>query len=164
MKINILKSVCLAVVVSLLFAACTTDAKRNEAGDVEEAKDIDVVNLRDGDCFIDPSDFGSEEDVEVYELTVKPCDETHSSQVYHVYDVQSNEYPGTDVIFAEADEKCLDEFEKEIGSTYEESALDFTYMYPLENSWDLDKGKEVLCYVFMVDGSELNQDVLGSGL
>jgi hypothetical protein len=114
---------------------------RDEAGAVTAEVETDAFALTTGDCILDPG----EEDI--YELTVIPCAQEHDWEAFAVTELPDGDFPGDQAVGQTADTFCLEEFERFVGLTYEDSELDFFSMYPSGQSWLWKADREVLCLV-----------------
>lgn len=123
--------------VLLLFAACTAN----------------VFDLSVGDCFTDPGS-GTVEDVEIVD-----CSEAHSFEVFANLMVPEDVELG-DVEFFALD-RCYDEFEPYVGIAYEDSAYEFSWLEPTQESWTERNDRTVNCLLF--EDSESTGSARGSG-
>jgi hypothetical protein len=92
------------------------------------------------------------------------CNDPHEAEVYAklVYPDQTA-YPGKDDFESWAEPLCYGRFRSYTGIGYEDSNLDFGYLYPGTQGW-ADGDQEVICYVFDPDGDDLTSPVdTGSG-
>jgi hypothetical protein len=154
-----LRSLVLCTVVPLALSSFgCAPAERAETGEIESAGAVDAFALRVGDCFDDQS--GSE----VLDVPGVPCSEPHDNEIYAVFDLQGNEWPGKDVVSSLAEEGCFERFEAAIGASYEESVLVFWPLIPTEGSWRGRKDREVLCAAYHMDLEKLTGSVLASGM
>lgn len=115
--------------------------------DIEGAVMTPVIDLALGDClpYVESGD-----DIP-YEVPVVPCDLPHTEEVYLVYDIASDEYPGEDEVIAQADERCLAEFETFVGIAYADSEYDFYYYYPTSSTWTSQNDRAITCIVYSYD-------------
>lgn len=139
-------------VATLALSGCSllggNDPERDEdSGEITEASDSDVFALRVGDC-LDSAALG---DV-VETVPVVPCDEPHDSEVFASTQLADGDYPGDEAVATQADEYCYAQFSQFVGMSYEDSALDFLPMYPLQEGWEQLDDREVLCLVVDLDG------------
>jgi hypothetical protein len=111
------------------------------------AGEVDVFDLRVGDCLADSAPRG----VEVSSVQSVPCSEPHSEEIYAVVTLPEGEFPGTEAMDAQANELCVAEFESFVGLPYEESVLYLTYLTPTRESWS-EGDREVVCSVYDPDG------------
>lgn len=119
------------------------EPERGDDGEVTEVTEgVSVLHLQQGDCT---SQFGESE---VAELDLIPCDEPHSNEIYHGYDLPEGDYPGADDVNAQAVEECKTSFETFIGTSYDASELEVNYLVPTQDSWDTDDDRTVLCFVY----------------
>ncbi len=122
--------------VALMLAGCA-----GADGDAAEPRG-DVFSLEVGDC-LGEAELGAEID----SVEVLPCDEPHASEIYASIILGDPEFPGIAAITAEADERCLAEFEAFTGGPWADSAYDFTYLHPTEGSW-ANGDREILCQIY----------------
>jgi hypothetical protein len=159
--------VVIGVLFVLVFAAVALlavlgQAERDEEGAISDAGDLGVLALRVGDCFDEPSAPSTGEVVEVFTVDAKPCSEPHDSEVFHTYELTADELPSDDAVTSEAGERCMETFESYVGSTYEESELDFSFLWPTSDSWDAGE-RTVMCSLRTMNGSKLEGSAAGSG-
>jgi hypothetical protein len=130
------------LVACLLLAACGTDEpSRDASGAVEEAGDVRVDRVRVGDCFDDQDD----ESVET--LPVVPCAEAHDNEIYEVFDLTGESWPGLEEVQQRAAEGCLGPFADYVGVSLAESSLDAFPITPSEASWTDHDDRQVLCVI-----------------
>lgn len=139
------------------FMPSSAPSRDAATGEVTEKQDnADVFAIRVGDC-VDTNSAGSQ----ISSLPVVPCGESHSDEAFYAYNVEAGDFPGEDVVNAEGMNKCLPEFEAFVGSSYEESTLDFWPMTPTEGSW-AQGDREVVCFVYDTAGDTVGS-LKGSG-
>jgi hypothetical protein len=148
----------LACATALSLAGCSlldqafggdSTARDDDSQVIEQNDAADVFSIRVGDCLNDSSVSD-----EVTEIPLVPCSEPHDSQVYASIILPGDAFPGVDVVIAEADDACLDEFERFVGIRYVDSIYDFSYYFPTERSWA--KGdREILCVIYDPAGEKL---------
>lgn len=134
----------LAVALGVLAGGCSEGPERDaETGELVEATEVDVFELRVGDCL-----HGFTSDSEISTVTAVPCSEEHTDEVVAAVDVSSGgeAYPGAEAIQEQADEACHAEFEEFVGISWDESQLDYGYLAPTEESWD-EGDREILCTI-----------------
>lgn len=118
-----------------------------------------VMALEVGQCV---DDFGSGTGSEVAEVPTVDCAQPHTYEVFATFDIEGDEYPGLDQVETLAGEGCYQRFEDYVGLAYESSALDINYLYPLEDEWNEAGDREVVCFLFNLDGSPLTGSAEGS--
>lgn len=95
-----------------------------------------VTNLSVGDCFDAAYTYESQE---VSTVPIVECSEEHIAEVYLVSTIVGvSSYDGN-AILAEAQERCIEEFEAYVGADYWDpivSGLDFQVLYPQEAGWN----------------------------
>jgi hypothetical protein len=150
-------SLALAILSAMLAVGCT--AERDASGEIQSAGSLDAFQMRAGDCF-DDSFFDAGE---ISDVPGVPCSEPHDNEVYALFDIQGNVFPGDDNVEELADAGCLDRFEAAIGMSYQESVIDYTTMYPSQGSWDERGDREVICVAYHMELEKLEGTVIGSG-
>jgi hypothetical protein len=146
-------------VIAIIGAGCgATEPARGPDGQVLDAGEVAVGQLRAGDCFEDPSASTAS----VSRLLVMPCDDPHDSEIYFVYDVSGDDYPGAPALDEESDRRCAVEFESFVGTDRAESELEFFALIPTRESWEGDD-RTVLCALFARDLQPLTGSMGGSG-
>ncbi|UFU02600.1 septum formation family protein [Ruania suaedae] len=102
---------------------------------------------------------------EITEINTVDCTEEHDAQFFHKFDMDGDGgFPGDEAISTAAEEGCLGEFESFVGSAYEESTLFVNYIAPSEQSWDEADDREILCVLYLDDGSTATESWEGSGV
>lgn len=80
------------------------------------------------------------------------CDGPHGAEVFFVVDHPDQaRYPGDRAIAAWAEPLCYNRFETYTGVVYEQSPLDFSYLYPTPEGW-IAGDREVVCFIFDPSG------------
>jgi hypothetical protein len=117
------------------------ETTRNDQGAIVESGELGVFSFVVGDCITGLGAAG-----EVESATGVPCTDPHEFEVYsETFLTDSSETLPTD-IEAKADEYCYGQFSSFVGLDYESSKLDFTYIYPTEESW-AGGDKEITCMI-----------------
>ncbi|WP_247827913.1 septum formation family protein [Arthrobacter antioxidans] len=94
-----------------------------------------------GDCIDDP---GMEDPSDI---PVLPCDDQHVFEAFAATRMPDGEYPGQGEANAAATDFCAEEFRSFIGVDYDASVLELLYFYPVEESWDAEGDRQILCFV-----------------
>lgn len=161
-----LTMVAVAAAAALSLAGCSllgstfggNSTSRGEDGQVVERDDnADVFSIRVGDCLNDSS--ASEE---VTAVPLVPCSEPHDSEVFASIIMTGENFPGNDVVVAEADDACFERFEEFVGVPYLDSIYDFSYYFPTERSW-AGGDREILCVIYDPAGQKLTGSLEGIG-
>lgn len=137
----------------------TTAAERNAAGEIATAGALGAFEMRVGDCFDDEA-F---EATQISEVPAVPCSREHDNEVYATFDIVG-EWPGEERIEELAHDGCYDRFALAIGQSYEDSAIDFTTIFPSEGSWKQRDDREVICVAYHMEYEKLVGSILGSRL
>ena len=180
--------------VSLTLASCVLSAcgghtagaavkgAKGVLGPTTKEETVPVFDLRPRQCLVPPK---ANPNLDVARVTVVPCDEAHTEEVYCVLAYSTTvpqnaphcpakpprfagslveDYPGTQALETYANAVCLDEFQPYVGTSYKESSLYYTYLYPSPRSWDSPsrRDREVTCV--LVSTAALERSAKGSGL
>ena len=137
----------------LIGLACASGngVSRNESGQVVDSGEINVFEIRAGDC-LDQLASGEE----IGSADVVPCGQPHVYEVYADFDIPG--FPGAlypNILAAVdpalpsmaqiADEGCLDRFSGFVGTSYDLSEFYFNSLTPTSTSWDEADDRTVLC-------------------
>lgn len=126
--------------------------------DLAEGKS-DVFALAVGDCFND-------EDAEtISSVKVIDCTEAHDNEIYFEYSL-ANDFFGAgefddDAVFADAEAKCLPAFEDFVGASYENTSLNYSYLYPSSQSWEADD-RSIQCLAYW-EGGQISESLESKG-
>ena len=131
----------------VVLGACgTNEPSRDASGAVEEAGDLRVDRVRAGDCF------DAQDDESVETLPVVPCAEAHDNEIYEVFNLPGESWPGLEEVQQAAAEGCLGPFAEYVGVSLAESSLDAFPITPSEESWNEQDDRTVLCVVTDPEG------------
>jgi hypothetical protein len=114
------------------------------------AERVSVFELEVGLCFNDEADDSNELET----LPAVDCDTPHDNEVFFIYDADDGSYPGRDLLFDLARDRCVAEFEPYVGTDYYESNLDVFPIVPTGSGWS-DGDREVICALYAADLSKL---------
>jgi hypothetical protein len=121
------------------------DEAATDPSSIEGAEMVPFAELEIGDCL----PFVDYEDTEqIYELPVVSCDEPHTDEVYFIFELDHEEFPGEDVLSEAAWDGCAARFDTYVGIAYEDSVLDFYSYQPTETSWARADDRTVQCILF----------------
>lgn len=133
------------------------EAQRDDTGAIESAGRVSVFEVRVGDCFDDHDD-------EVVRFDAVPCDEPHDNQVFALFDLEGDEWPGDDEATVMSHLGCQERFPAAIGTPLDESVLVSYAIGPGETTWRREDDREVICAAYHRDFEKLDRSVLDSGL
>ncbi|MBC7441291.1 MAG: septum formation family protein [Ramlibacter sp.] len=107
-----------------------------------------VTGLLAGDCLTDAADRDLVDDAGAAAASVVPCAETHDFEVFDRFPIPVDAFPGDVEATAAAESGCASRFEGFAGTGYQDSALDFAYYTPTEQSWAEPGGRNVTCLIY----------------
>ena len=134
----------------VLFGGWYFGVRRDDAGQISNSGDLEVQDLRIGDCF----DLKDPSASEVGEVEAKPCSQPHEYELFHAADMQGDEYPSDAAMTAFMESECLPTFGAYVGVAYEQSLLDISWYTPTSDGWD-DGDHSIQCAVFDPNEAEL---------
>ena len=121
-----------------------------------------VFELAVGDCF-DDGDLVLGGLEEVGDVPLVECSEPHDNEVYAVVDVDGEEFPGEQAVQDQADEACLAVFDAFVGLDYASSTLDFGWLVPTADSWDMGD-RVIACFVYRMDLEKVTGTLEGASI
>lgn len=116
------------------------EADRDESGAITEEGSLGVTRLQVGDCM--SGDIIGKTN---YSVDVLPCSQTHTYEAFANFELPDGDFPGADRVAQLSDAGCVERFTDYVGKPFEESTVDLTYLFPIEDSWSIDRG--VTCLV-----------------
>lgn len=147
----------IGLVIVIAIGGAIFAARRDDGGQIVGAGDLQVFDLRPGDCF----DLKDPADEEVTDVEAKPCNELHEFEMFHVTALPDGDYPDEDTFVGYLERECLPAFAEFVGTSYQESRLDIYWLTPTEPGWGAGD-REMQCAVFDPLDEELTESMEGS--
>lgn len=141
-----------------------SEAGRDSTGALVSAGEIDAFDIQLGDCFDDDDSSTLDEETEIFGVQGIPCAQPHDNEVFAIFDLKMDKFPGDDRVVDIAYEGCIDRFDSFVGRDYPSSALDVFPLYPTRASWDERGDREVICALYDMELSKLKGSMRGSGI
>jgi hypothetical protein len=107
-------------------------ASRSDSGEISRSGDIDVNDLRVGDCF----DFKDPDAEEFDQVTARPCTEEHEYELFFVGTMPAETYPTDNAFDSYVTDACEPAFATYVGRAYESSRLELTWVGPTSDAWN----------------------------
>ncbi|WP_292830680.1 septum formation family protein [Microbacterium sp.] len=114
---------------------------RDDTDVVADGSEVDVFSIKIGDCL------GETTDGTVSTVVSVPCGQEHEGEVFHDFTLPEGDFPGADSIEASAYDECESAFLVFVGLSYQESALDYIYYSPTEESWNEAGDRVISCVI-----------------
>jgi hypothetical protein len=89
--------------------------------------------------------------------------QAHDAEVYALFDMPDSTWPGDTAIDDAATNGCIPRFHSFVGTSFEMSELNITWLEPTQESWQELDDREITCMVTTMDGSKLTGSMRGSG-
>lgn len=124
--------------------------------DTAAANNVDVLDMRLGDCLYSPTGDGGT----VSSLSVVPCDTPHEDEVYYVFALEDGPFPGDDMDDIVWD-VCTAEFERFIDIDWNKSDLEWWPLVPTQQSWN-GGDRDVLCMAYALSGELITGSLAGA--
>jgi len=148
------------VAVSLAISGCGSlgdgGPSRNGEGQIVEAGVLDAFDLRVGDCY-------NGDQVEVSRVMTVPCADGHDFEIFHSFNLDQEVFPAPEELTDLSIKGCLREFELFVGSSFDVSSLNLSWLYPTEQSWAELGDRQVMCSVRPVDELPRQGSARGTG-
>lgn len=140
--------VALTVFATACSSSSTTDAVRDESGEIVASDEVGVFRLQTGDCVVLPA----EEADEVESLEGVPCSDPHDGEVLGMHLMTDVTFPGDDAVIAEAEVECLAMFDAVTGLDFvTDPDWNLNSLFPTEDSWDRLDDREIVCLAIPLD-------------
>ena len=137
-----------AAILSLALSACSSMPFNNRTQSTE---------LAVGQCLLVPLNS------QVNSVATTECTEAHTGEVYSVTTLKNDTMPSRDEMDELVYNTCYETFEAYVGTSPEETTLDYTAMSPTKQTWA--KGdREIVCIAVRTDDEQLTASVRNSGL
>lgn len=135
-----------AAVVSLSVSACSSLLFGNRT---------QATNLEVGQCILVPINS------QVNSVATTDCTEEHTGEVYSISPVDGEYLPSRDELEELVDDACYSTFEAYVGSSPEDTSLDYTAMSPTADTWA--KGdRTIVCIAVPTETDTLSRSVKDS--
>ena len=151
---GLLRFAWIPIVLVVVAAGIFFAARRDEGGQIGGAGDIEVTDVRAGDCF----DLKDPAEEEIADVEGKPCTEAHEFEMFFVGDLPQGDFPSDAVINSFLESECLPAFDAYVGMPYEQSVLDIFPLIPSESGWDAGD-HAVQCALFDPIDEELTESM-----
>lgn len=115
-----------------------------DTGEIVAAADAGVMTIRVGDCI---TSFAALEGTDVTTVPTGPCADPHEAEVFARTELAAGAFPGLATVQEEAEAFCGAEFGEFVGTPWEDSTLDYSYLSPTEAGWEQLDDREILCLV-----------------
>ena len=137
-----------------------TQADRDAGGNIVDGGSLGAFTIRLGDCFDNTSALASEEGGEVSSLPGVPCSDPHDNEVYAVFDVSLDAFPGRERMTELAETRCTGRrFEDYVGVHYDDSVYLVTSLSPTDETWNQLDDREITCIAVAPPGESLTGSI-----
>ena len=137
-----------AAIMGLALSACSSMPFNNRTQSTE---------LAVGQCLLVPLNS------QVNSVATTECTEAHTGEVYSVTTLKNDTMPSRDEMDELVYNTCYETFEAYVGTSPEETTLDYTAMSPTKQTWA--KGdREIVCIAVRTDDEQLTASVRDSDL
>jgi hypothetical protein len=133
------------------------NASRSDSGEITKSGDLEVTDLRVGDCF-DLKDPSAEQ---VGKVTALPCTTEHEYEMYFLGSMAEGAFPTEEGFGAWLDTNCLPAFEAYVGRAYDGSDLEIFWLAPTLEGWN-DGDRSIQCAVYHPRIHRLTESLKGS--
>lgn len=141
-----------------------SQADRGADGSIDRAGNLDAFSIRVGDCYNQRTADADDDSDEISSVSAVPCSDPHDNEVYAVFDVAVDEFPGSDGMYELAVSECVARFDDFVGTPYQDSILDVNPIYPTFEGWNQIGDREVICSVFHMEDERIEGTAAGLGI
>lgn len=153
----ILGTLWLVGVIAVVSYGAATEADRATTGALISSGDVSTADVRLGDCVTELPDG------RVTTIGVVPCDRPHLGEVYEVWQLPGDEFPGDDEVQRFSEGRCGKVLPVFLGlPAGKADGYDVNYLYPLASSWRLGD-RAVTCILSDPSGASLRGSAAGRG-
>jgi hypothetical protein len=146
-----LSGVWVLVIASVLVINIQTASHRSAAtGQITKSGHLDVLSLRAGDCFQNPSG-NQPSSALLTQVTAVSCASPHNAQVISLLPVPGSAYPGQAAFRAQALTGCKASVAADVDQSKLTSTMNLLWLYPEPQAWT-EGQRTISCVV--VDSSE----------
>ena len=136
-----------AAIMGLALSACSSMPFNNRTQSTE---------LAVGQCLLVPLNS------QVNSVATTECTEAHTGEVYSVTTLKNDTMPSRDEMDELVHNTCYETFEAYVGTSPEETTLDYTAMSPTKQTWA--KGdRDIVCIAVPTGDEKLTESVRNSG-
>ncbi|QMU98331.1 hypothetical protein FVO59_14930 [Microbacterium esteraromaticum] len=153
------------IAVALVLTGCSIptnvfsgDAERDEAGQVTSESNIDIFELKVGDCKL-ADDATS---TELSDTNVVRCSDPHDEEIFYEFDLPDGDFPAADAVEQTVWETCDPQFEAFVGISELDSALTYAYFSPTQDGWERLGDRTIQCVLYSEDGTQLEGSAKGT--
>lgn len=144
--------------VALLVVGASLLAQRPADGSPERARPaptapVEVTRLRAGDCFVLPKDASR-----VRTVRLTPCTQPHNAQVYKVFTLDGDTYPGDKAIRAQERRRCEQSAASLLTKGTLTDSTTLMWFQPLADGWA--QGSRAVQCVVHARGKDLRRSVV----
>jgi Septum formation len=155
---GLLRFAWIPIVIVVVGAGILFAARRDDGGQIVGAGDMQVTDVRAGDCF----DLKDPDDEEIEDVSAKPCTEPHEFEMFFVGNLPDGPFPADSVINAYLETECIPAFDAYVGMPYAQSQLDIFPLIPSPGGWSAGD-HAVQCALFDPIDEELTSSMRNSG-
>ena len=134
------------------------DAERDEKGAVTADSNIDIFELKVGDCKL----ADDQSSTELSDTNVVPCADAHDEEIFYEFELPEGDFPAADVVEQTVWETCDPQFEAFVGISEADSVLTYAYFSPTPDGWEQLDDRKIQCVLYSEDGTQLEGSAKGT--
>lgn len=124
------------IVLAAVIGAVASSTGNDPTASSSDTGDVNVQKLTPGQCL-----NGLEESSTIRNLPVVPCSQPHEGEVFAVFTLTDDDYPGDDEMAQKAEDGCGERLETHAPKAADDPDLVVYFLHPTRSSWRLgDKG------------------------
>ncbi len=155
----VLSGLWLVIVAVVIAGVVTSQVHRSAGGKITGSGHTDILSLRVGDCFQNPT-VGSAT-VRVGQVTAVPCTTPHNAQVFAQFTATDASYPGAQALSTEAEQGCRTRIATSLDKSKITSTMALHFVYPQPQAWA--NGQRTLKCLVVDSTKDLTSSLLSGG-
>lgn len=155
---GLLRFVWIPIVMVVVAAGFFFSARRGDDGQIVGGGDLQVTELRAGDCF----DLKNPDVEAVSDVEAKPCTDPHQFEMFFVGELSQGDFPQESDLDAFIEGECLPAFDDYVSMPYATSDLGIFPLVPTEDGWTAGD-RSVQCALFDPGNEGLTASMRNAG-
>jgi hypothetical protein len=153
----VLSAVWVVAIGALVAVSVAGSSQRSASGQITKNGSLNVLSLRTGDCFQNPS--GSQPaSGSVERVTAVSCGTPHDAQVISQLPVSGSAYPGEAAFHAQAVTGCQASLDSAVDKTRLTATMNLIWIYPESQAWS--EGQRSISCVVVDSTADLTSSLL----
>ena len=155
----VLTAVWIVIIGAVIAISAASSVHRSAGGTITGSGKTDILSLRVGDCFQNPT--VGQATVKVGQVTAVPCTTPHNAQVFAQFNATDATYPGAQALSAEAVKGCRARVATGVDKSKITATMTLHFVYPQASAWT--EGKRTIRCLVVDSTKDLTSSLLPAG-